>query len=152
VSPTPIPRTGSFSSPSSSDFGPHPALSPFLQGRRRAPRSAAASARRDAPPPPLLACITAGEARRLLLFPVRAFPGPLRPRSVVPPRAAAARRRRARACARALRDARRRGRAHARVKARGFALTRLGGLLARGPGLSAAGLAGWGASSVFLGV
>ena len=135
VSPAPIPRTGSFSSPSSSDFGPHPALSPFLQGCRRAPRSAAASARRDAPPPPLLASITAGEARRLLLFPVRVSPWPLRPRLAPPPSAAAAASRRARVL--------RGGRAHAAVKA-GLALTRLGGPLARGPRLSAPGLAGWG--------
>ena len=118
-------------------FAPNPATSPSLQSRRRAPRSAAAPARRAAPPPPLLARAAAGEPRRHLRITVRTPPFPLWPRPVAPLRAAAARRRRARACAR------RHGRAHAAVKA-GLALTRLGGPLARGPRLSAPGLAGWG--------
>jgi len=137
VSAAAIPRLGSSLAPSSSDFGPHPALSPFLQGRRRAPPPAAASARRAAPPPPLLARSAAGEPRRHLRITVRTPPFPLWPRPIAPLRAAAARRRRARACAR------RHGRAHAAVKA-GLALIRLGGPLARGPRLSAPGLAGWG--------
>ena len=90
VSAAPILRLGSFLASPSSDFGPHPALSPFLQGRRRAPLPAAASARRAAPPLPLLARSAAGEPRHHLCFAVRTFPGPLWPCFAVPPRAAAA--------------------------------------------------------------
>ena len=98
-----IPRGGSFLYLLSLDSTPNPAPSASLQGRRRSSPPAAAPARRTAPSPPLLACATAGEARRLLLIPVRAAPGPLRPRSAAPPSAGAA------ACAR-----RARGRAQAR--------------------------------------
>ena len=98
------------------------------------PATSASVRRRLAP-----SCRSAAAAPR----PPRCPPFPLWPRPVAPLRAAAARRRRARACARAARRARRRGRAHAAVKA-GLALTRLGGPLARGPRLSAPGLAGWG--------
>ena len=137
VSAAAIPRLGSSLAPSSSDFDPHPALSPFLQGRRRAPPPAAASARRAAPSPPLLARITAGEARLLLLFPVRAAPGPLRPCLAAPARAAVAvRAHRASPATPWPRPRRGQGACPA--------LTRLGGPLARGPRLSAPGLAGWG--------
>jgi len=98
-----IPRVGSSLSLSSSDSDAYPALGLVVQGRRRSPPSAAAHRRGAAASPPLLACATAGEARRLLLIPVRAAPGPLRPRSVAPPSAGAT------ACAR-----RARGRAQAR--------------------------------------
>ena len=98
-----IPRVGSSLSLSSSDSDAYPALGLAVQGRRRSPPSAAAHRRGAAASPPLLACATAGEARRLLLIPVRAAPGPLRPRSVAPPSAGAT------ACAR-----RARGRAQAR--------------------------------------
>ena len=103
VSHPSIPRAGSSLSLSSSDSDAYPALGLAVQGRRRSPPSAAAHRRGAAASPPLLACATAGEARRLLLIPVRAAPGPLRPRSVAPPSAGAA------ACAR-----RARGRAQAR--------------------------------------
>ena len=112
VSRSSIPCGEIFSSLSSFDFGPHPALFPPLQGRRRAGPPAAAPAHRAAPSPPFPTDQPTGEARRHLLHPVRTSPSPLSPRLVAPPRAAAARRRRARACAPAPRDARRRGRAH----------------------------------------
>ena len=83
-------RVGSFLASSSFDFAPNPAPSASLQGRRCSPPPAAAPARRTAPSQPLLACATAGEARRLLLIPVRAAPGPLRPRSAAPPSASPA--------------------------------------------------------------
>ena len=115
-----IPCAGSFISLPVTHSPPHSALSSFLQGPRRAPPPAAASLRRDAASSPLLACITAGEARRLLLFPVRAALGPLWPRPVAPLRAAAARRRRARRVRAHARRERHRGRAPPRVKAPGW--------------------------------
>ena len=118
VSGSSIPRGESFFPLPSLGFAPNPAPSPSLQSRRRAPRSAAAPARRAAPPPPLLARATAGELHYHLRIAVRTPPFPLWPRPVAPLRAAA-------------------------VKA-GLALTQLGGPLARGPRLSAPGLAGWG--------
>jgi hypothetical protein len=146
VSIVSIRRVGSFLASSSSDSGANPAFSPSLQSRRRAPPPAAASVRRAAGPSPLLVRVTAGEARLHPLRAVRAFPGPLWPCFAVPPRAAAAvaARARARVAPRACR-----GRAPGRVKAAGLALTRPGGQLARGPRLSAPGLAGWGVPSNF---
>ena len=85
-----IPHVGTSLSLSSSDSDAYPALGLAVQGRRRSPPSAAAHRRGAAASPPLLACITAGEARRLLLFPVRTSPGLLRPCLAAPARAAAA--------------------------------------------------------------
>ena len=79
-------------------------------------RRAAAPVCRAAPPPQLLARITAGEARLLLLFPVRVAPGPLRPRLFAPPHAAVRQRARAAPWARS-----------PRVKAARAALTWTGG-------------------------
>ena len=144
VSRSSIPRGESFSSPSSSEFGPHPALSPFLQGRRRAPRSAAAPARRAARPPPFPAVKPTGEPRRHLRIAVRTSPALLQPRLAAPARAATAVAARVRAHA-APRP--RRGRTPGRVKASGLALTRPGwGAFPWGPpvGLWLTGVAGSG--------
>ena len=133
VSLSPIPCTGSFSAPSSTDSAPKATSSLAASGRRRSPWSAAAQRRRAARPLPLLARVTAGEARRSPLHAVRTFPGRLWPCFAALPRAAAARRR----CAR-------RVRAHRASPATPWprprrgqgacpALTRLGGPLASGP-------------------
>ena len=99
MSLSPIPRTGSSLSPSSSDSGAHPALGLAVQGRRRSPPPAAVQRRRAARLLPFPAVQPAGEARRHLRIAMRASPGLLRPRLAVPPRAAAAVAARARACA-----------------------------------------------------
>ena len=101
VSLSPIPCTGSSLSPSSSDSGVHPALSPPLQGSRRAGPPAAAPARRATRPPQFLAVQPAVEARRHLRIAVRTSPSPLRPRLVAPHRAAAHARARAHRATRA---------------------------------------------------
>ena len=88
VSAASILHVGSFLASSSFDFAPNPAPSPSPQSRRRAPPSAAARRRCAAASPPLLSCITAGEAHRHHLHPVRASPGRSGPASAVPPCAA----------------------------------------------------------------
>ena len=87
---------------------------------------------------------------------MRAPFAPLRLRLAAPPRAAAARRRHARRVCVRTRDARRRGRAPSAPWPRPaagqgpwLALTRAGGPLARGPRLSASGLAGRGVDLAF---
>src|SRR6185312_15590523 len=75
-----------------------PLLDPFPSLSGPFPSPAGLPPRRSARPPLFPALQVAGEARRHLRIAVRTSPSPLWPRLVAPPHAAAARRRRARAC------------------------------------------------------